>query len=57
MNLFYALGTIFVIVGIALSLAKWFFGYEDIGSWPLAAFVPGLLLNWLGRRREKQISR
>ncbi|WP_273676469.1 hypothetical protein [Erythrobacter fulvus] len=56
MNPFYVLGSILVILGIALSSAKWFLGYEDIGSWPLVAFAPGLLLNWLGRRREKQIS-
>jgi hypothetical protein len=52
----YVLGAIFVIEGVALSSAKWFLGYGDIGSWSLVALAPGLLLNWLGRRREKQIS-
>jgi hypothetical protein len=56
LNPFYGLGSILVIVGIALSSAKWFLGYEDIGSWPLVALGPGLLLNWLGQRRGKQIS-
>ena len=52
---FYLLGTFLVIVGIALSLAKWFLGYEGIGIWPLATIVPGLILNWLGRRNDEQI--
>lgn len=56
MNPFYVLGSIFMIVGIALSSAEWLLGYEDIGLWPLVALAPGLLLNWLGWRREKQIS-
>lgn len=56
LNRFYIFGSILVIIGIALSAAKWFLGYEDIGSWPLVALVPGLILNWLGRRKEVQIN-
>ena len=46
------IGRIFVLVGIALSIAKWF-GVDEISNWSLLFFLPGVFLTYVGGQKKK----
>ena len=41
-----------VLVGIVLTTLKWAFDLDEIGYWTLVALAPGVLLTWIGSRKE-----
>ena len=47
------IGRIFVLVGIALSSAKWFFGVAEIKNWALLFLLPGVFLTYWGSQKKK----
>ncbi|NMW31510.1 hypothetical protein HKD42_05510 [Altererythrobacter sp. RZ02] len=53
MNIWTVIGTILILTGFGLMIAKWIFGVEEVAAWTLVALVPGLFCNWLGSRQEK----
>ena len=50
---FKVIGRIFVLVGIALVIAKWFFGVTQIGNWALLFLLPGVVLTFMGSQKSK----
>ena len=47
------IGRIFVLVGIALSIAKWFFGVNEINNWSLLFLLPVVFLTYVGGQKKK----
>ncbi len=41
---------VFLIVGIAMTVAKWAFGLDEISNWNLVPLLLGIALNWHSRR-------
>ena len=48
-----AIGRIFVLVGIALTIAKWFFNVTEIDNWALLFLLPCVVLTFVGGRTSK----
>jgi hypothetical protein len=49
------IGRVLIAIGIALTLAKWLFGVEEIARWNLIPLVAGLAMAWAARSRSKEV--
>ena len=50
MNFYTIIGSMLILIGFGMMIAKWLFGFGDIGAWTLVPLMSGLIFNWLGRR-------
>ena len=51
MSRFILFGTLFILVGIGMTIAKYLLDMEFIKSWALVPLILGILLNMIGRRQ------
>ncbi|NJS14236.1 MAG: hypothetical protein HC788_05960 [Sphingopyxis sp.] len=54
MNNFGLIGRVLIVIGMAMTVAKWFFGVDVIERWNLIPLVSGLALTWAARSRSKE---
>ncbi len=53
MKVLTTIGRLLTLIGIAMVVAKYLFGVEEIASWSLVVLIPGVFLTWFGQRKGK----
>ena len=47
-----SIGRILVLVGIGLTISRWFFDLE-VGDWAIFFLIPGVILTYVGEKTKK----